>query len=90
MLFRNCDGSIIEIKKSNYKNDFIYYTNLLKLKTTTLKSTSLISKPIIQSKTTATFFESHQKNESENNCILLKQSKCNYSKQAITNLLNKF
>ena len=35
MLFRKSDGSIIEVKKTEYKNDISYYTNLMKIKTET-------------------------------------------------------
>jgi len=30
MLFRKHDGSIVEIKKSMYKNDSLYYASLMK------------------------------------------------------------
>jgi hypothetical protein len=30
MLFRKHDGSIVEIKKSTYKNDSMYYVSLIK------------------------------------------------------------
>ena len=30
MLFRKHDGSIVEIKKSTYKNDSLYYASLMK------------------------------------------------------------
>ena len=30
MLFRKHDGSIVEIKRSAYKNDSLYYTSLMK------------------------------------------------------------
>jgi len=32
MLFRNSDGFIIEIKKSDFKNDYNYYSTLMKIK----------------------------------------------------------
>ena len=49
MLFRKSDGSIIEIKRTDYKNDHIYYTNLMKTRTETIKPQTklLISKPVL-------------------------------------------
>jgi len=32
MLFRNIDGKIIEIKKYNFVNDYIYYTKIMEMK----------------------------------------------------------
>jgi hypothetical protein len=32
MLFRNIDGEIIEIKKYNFVNDYIYYTKIMEMK----------------------------------------------------------
>ena len=40
MLFRKSDGSIIEVKKTEYKNDISYYTNLMKIKTETRTKTT--------------------------------------------------
>ena len=36
MLFRNNDGSLIEIKKSNFVNDKLYYIKILEFKKTLL------------------------------------------------------
>ena len=32
MLFRNIDGTLIEIKKSNFINDKLYYNKILEVK----------------------------------------------------------
>jgi hypothetical protein len=32
MLFRNAEGKLVEINRCDYKNDHIYYKNILKLK----------------------------------------------------------
>ena len=47
MLFRKSDGSIVEVKKTDYKNDCVYYTNLMKIRTETRKIPSkiLLSNP---------------------------------------------
>ena len=37
MLFRNSDGFIIEIKKSDFKNDYVYYSTLMKIKTQSIQ-----------------------------------------------------
>jgi len=85
MLFRNSDGFIIEIKKSDFKNDCIYYSTLMKIKT------QIIEKPVnqtkIKNKTKVEAFFSIC--DSELN--LTQQPKCNfYSKQAINKLLGEF
>lgn len=36
MIFRNIDGSLIEIKKNNYVNDKLYYIKILEIKKTLL------------------------------------------------------
>ena len=36
MLFRNNDGSLIEIKKNNFVNDKLYYIKILEFKKTLL------------------------------------------------------
>lgn len=86
MLFRDSDGCIIEIKKSDFKNDYIYYSTLMKIKFQT------IHQPINQNKTKPKnkidiFFNKNC--ESELN--LKQEPKCNfYSKQAINKLLDEF
>jgi hypothetical protein len=32
MLFRKTDGTLIDIKKNNFKNDFLYYSNVMNIK----------------------------------------------------------
>jgi len=32
MIFRDCYGNIIEINKSDYKNDYLYYTKIMNIK----------------------------------------------------------
>ena len=32
MIFRDYNGNIIEINKSDYKNDFLYYTKIMNIK----------------------------------------------------------
>lgn len=32
MIFRNIDGSLIEIKRDSFKNDKIFYTKLIEIK----------------------------------------------------------
>jgi len=32
MIFRNIDGNLLEIKKFDYKNDYVYYKKILELK----------------------------------------------------------
>jgi hypothetical protein len=32
MIFRNVDGSLIEIKRNSFKNDKIFYTKLIEIK----------------------------------------------------------
>lgn len=92
MLFRNSDGFIIEIKKSDFKNDHVYYSNLMKIKT------QLIQQPASQNKTkTSISIKSNSKVDVffNKNCepelTLKQQPKCNfYSKQAINKLLDEF
>jgi len=75
MLFRKSDGSIIEVKKSEWKNDSIYYTNLMKIKTETITTT----------KTTKT------KTTTLDPPPFLKVAKDDfYSKQAINKLMKEF
>jgi hypothetical protein len=38
MLFRNIDGSLIEIKKCNFINDKLYYNKIIELKNIELKN----------------------------------------------------
>ena len=84
MLFRNSDGIIIEIKKSDFKNDCIYYSTLMKIKT---QQPSNQNKSNIKSKTKIETFFAMDNSES----ILKQESKCNfYSKQAINKLLEEF
>ena len=89
MLFRNSNGCVIDIKKCDYKNDFIYYSTLMKIKTQTMHQLQSIksnntAKP--KSKVEA-FFDKNCNPE-----LNLKQEpKCNfYSKQAINKLLDVF
>jgi hypothetical protein len=88
MLFRDSDGFIIEIKKSHFKNDYIYYSTLMKIKTRTMRQTANKLKPKINSRTKVeTFFDKNCNSE-----LNLKQEpKFNfYSKQAINKLLDEF
>ena len=88
MLFRNSDGFIIEIKKSDFKNDHVYYSTLMKIKTQTLQQPVIKSKTNIKSNTKVEAFF-NKTCESELN--LKQESKCNfYSKQAISKLLSEF
>ena len=32
MIFRNIDGALIDIRKSNFKNDKLFYTKLIEIK----------------------------------------------------------
>ena len=32
MLFRNSDGYLVEINRHDYKNDYIYYNKIMKIK----------------------------------------------------------
>lgn len=90
MLFRNSDGFIIEIKKSDFKNDHVYYSTLMKIKTQS------IQQPLSKNKT-KTNIKSNTKVEAffnktcESDLNLKQESKCNfYSKQAINKLLSEF
>jgi hypothetical protein len=88
MLFRNSDGFIIEIKKSDFKNDHVYYSTLMKIKTQTLQQPVIKSKTNIKSnaKVEAFFNKTY-----ESDLNLKQESKCNfYSKQAISKLLSEF
>jgi hypothetical protein len=78
MLFRKSDGSIIEVKRTEYKNDSIYYTNLMKIKTETR------TKPRTKTTTTTTTTTSDPQ-------TFLKVAKDEfYSKQAINKLMKEF
>jgi hypothetical protein len=86
MLFRNSDGIIIEIKKSDFKNDCIYYSTLMKIKT---QQPSNQNKSNIKSKSKTKIETFFAIDNSES--ILKQESKCNfYSKQAINKLLDEF
>ena len=74
MLFRKSDGSIIEVKKTEYKNDISYYTNLMKIKTETR------TKP--RTKTTTTTLDPQP--------FLKVAKDDFYSKQAINKLMKEF
>jgi len=83
MLFRNSDGFIIEIKKSDFKNDYTYYSTLMKIKT------QIIEKPVNQIKNKTKMEAFFAICDSELN--LTQQPKCNfYSKQAINKLMDEF
>jgi hypothetical protein len=90
MLFRNSDGFIVEIKKSDFKNDHVYYSTLMKIKT------QLIQQPVNKTKTNIkinanTKVEAFFNKTCESDLNLKQESKCNfYSKQAINKLLNDF
>ena len=78
MLFRKSDGSIIEVKKTEYKNDISYYTNLMKIKTETR------TKPTKTTTTTTTTTTLDPQ-------PFLKVAKDDfYSKQAINKLMKEF
>jgi hypothetical protein len=79
MLFRKSDGSIIEVKKTEYKNDISYYTNLMKIKTETR------TKPTKTTTTTTTTTTTLDPQP------FLKVAKDDfYSKQAINKLMKEF
>uniref|UniRef100_A0A6C0JZL6 Uncharacterized protein n=1 Tax=viral metagenome TaxID=1070528 RepID=A0A6C0JZL6_9ZZZZ len=89
MLFRNSDGFIIEIKKSDFKNDYNYYSTLMRIKMQTMHQSSVQIKTKPRTKVEA-FFDNCKESicDSELN---LKQPKCNfYSNQAINKLLDEF
>lgn len=89
MLFRNSDGFIIDIKKSDFKNDYIYYSTIMKIKTQTMPQPQSIksnTKAKPRSKVDIFF---------DKNCDLElnlnQEPKCNfYSNQAINKLLDEF
>ena len=89
MLFRNSDGSIIEINKSDFKNDYIYYTTLMKMKTKN-KTEENTQKMKTKTKTKVeVFFDIDIYKES--NSDFTQEAKPNlYSKQAIDKLMNEF
>jgi len=81
MLFRKSDGSIIELKKTEYKNDSSYYTNLMKIKT----ETRITTKTTKTTKTTITTITTTSEQPP------LKVAKYDfYSKQAINKLMKEF
>jgi len=92
MLFRNSDGFIIEIKKSDFKNDYVYYSTLMKIKTQSIQQ--LVSKNKIKTNikiNANTKVEAFFNKTCESELNLKQESKCNfYSKQAINKLLNDF
>ena len=84
MLFRKSDGSIIEVKKTEYKNDISYYTNLMKIKTETRTkpTTTTTTKTTTTTTTTTTTLDPQP---------FLKVAKDDfYSKQAINKLMKEF
>jgi len=94
MLFRNSDGFIVEIKKSDFKNDHVYYSALMKIKTKLIQQSESQNKNKNKTKTT---IKSNSKIDAffNKNCepelTLKQQSKCIfYSKQAINKLLDEF
>jgi hypothetical protein len=87
MLFRNSDGSIIEINKSDFKNDYIYYTTLMKIKTN--NKTEKTSQKIKTKTKVEVFFDIDIYKES--NSDFTQEAKPNlYSKQSIDKLMNEF
>jgi len=87
MLFRDSDGSIIEINKSDFKNDYIYYTALIKIKTN--NKTEITSQKINTKTKVEIFFDIDIYKEPKSDFI--QQAKPNlYSKQAIDKLMNEF
>ena len=41
MIYRNTDGNLVEIKKFDYKNDYMYYKKILELKQPFTKSNQI-------------------------------------------------
>ena len=86
MLFRNYDGFIIEIKKSDFKNDYNYYSTLMKLKMQTMQH-----HPIQIASKNKTKVETFFDKKCDSELSLKQQPKCNfYSNQAINKLLDEF
>ena len=90
MLFRNSDGFIIEIKKSDFKNDYSYYSTIMKIKTQTIQQPSVQIKTKPRTKVEA-FFDNCKESICDSELNLKQESKCIfYSKQAINKLLSEF
>ena len=90
MLFRNSDGFIIDIKKSDFKNDYIYYSTLMKIKTQTMHQPQSI-KSTTKAKPRSKVDVFFDKNFDDSELNLKQEPKYNfYSKQAINKLLEEF
>ena len=90
MLFRNSDGDIIDIKRTDFKNDQTYYAMLMKIKINTNKTEINTTSTQNNKKTKMeAFFDKCKEANTEFNVV--NQAKPNvYSKQAIDKLMNEF